>query len=171
MLDAKRVVTFRLGDSLFGIDVRAVQEIIRHQPLTRVPLAHAAVRGLMNLRGQIVSVVDVKERLGIPAGAADAGERMNVVVRTDGGLVSCEVDRVGDVIDLDPSAFEPLPANVSRSVRELVLGICKLDDRFLHVLSVDKIVDFRSRPPERAEGSRAEEARPAAVSDQERAIP
>lgn len=147
MPEAKQLVTFWLDDFLFGIDVKTVQEIIRTQRLTRVPLADPSIRGLINLRGQIVTVVDLKQRLGFRA--ADAVPRdahaMNVVVRTEGGPISFQVDRIGDVLDVDDSMFEPPPATVKQSARELLEGIYKLKDRFLHVLSVERAVAFRSR--------------------------
>lgn len=144
--EGKQLVTFYLGDLLFGIDVRAVQEIIRRQRVTRVPLADPAVRGLMNLRGQIVTVIDLKERLGFPADHARDEETMNVVVRTEGGALSFQVDRIGDVLDVDAADFEPVPLSVKPAIRERALGIYKLKERFLHVIDVERVGQFRSRP-------------------------
>lgn len=145
MPETAQLVTFYVGDQLFGIDVRAVQEIIRKQRITPVPLSDPAIRGLINLRGQIVTVIDLRHRLQLRV--RDAGEEgvMNVVADADGGAVSFQVDRIGDVIDVDESTFEPAPLAIPAAVRELLAGIHKLPDRFLHVLSVDKIAGFRSR--------------------------
>lgn len=150
MPESQQLVTFWLEDQLFGIDVRSVQEIIRRQAVTPVPLADPAVRGLINLRGQIVMVLDLKQRLRLsPSRASQEGE-MNVVVRAQSGPISFQVDRIGDVIDVDESTFEPAPTTVRASIRELLAGIHKLPDRFLHVLAVERIADFRSRPPQAA---------------------
>lgn len=102
---------------------------------------------MMNLRGQIVTVIDLKERLEFPRRSHEsAADGMNVVVRTEGGLISFQVDRIGDVVDVDMREFEPAPVTVKPSIRSRVTGIYKLQDRLLHVLSVEKAVDFRSRP-------------------------
>ena len=93
-----QVCTFSLDHLFLGIEVLQVQEVIRAQALTRVPLAHRAVRGLINLRGQIVTAIDLRERLGLPA-QPDGRESMNVVLRTDEGAVSLLVDEIGDVLE------------------------------------------------------------------------
>jgi purine-binding chemotaxis protein CheW len=161
MPESRQVSTFYLNDLLFGIDVHAVQEIIRGQRLTRVPLAHPAIRGLINIRGQIVTVIDLKERVEIPRnGEADgACEGPNVVVRTETGPLSFQVDAIGDVVDVEDSTFEAPPDTVSPSVRDLLLGIHKLDGRILHLLSTDKLVNFRSQVPSTRDGASQERAR------------
>lgn len=147
MPETVQLVTFYLSDLLFGIDVRSVQEITRNQKITKVPLAGASVLGLINLRGQIVTVIDLKERLEIPGarGASGRTAAMNVVVRAEGGPLSLQVDRIGDVLEVDETIFEPTPHTVKPSVRALLAGIYKLEARFLHVLAVERLVDFRSR--------------------------
>ena len=133
MTESKQFCTFHVGDLFFGVEVRLVQEVIRYQEMTRVPLASPEVGGLINLRGQIVTAVDLRRRLGL---ADRATERvpMNVVVRTDDGAVSLLVDEIGDVLDADPSTFEPAPATITGDVRELVTGVHKLDRRRLLLL-------------------------------------
>jgi purine-binding chemotaxis protein CheW len=93
----RQFCTFYLGQHYFGIDVLKVQEIIRYQTMTRVPLAPPVVRGLINLHGQIVTAMDLRRRLELPDRPADA-QPVNVVVHTDDGAVSFLVDEIGDVL-------------------------------------------------------------------------
>lgn len=145
MAEPTQLVTFYVGEQLFGIDVRAVQEIIRHQRITPVPLADPAIRGLINLRGQIVTVIDLRQRLQLRAREEGEPNDMNVVADAGGAAVSFQVERIGDVIDVDDTTFEPAPLAIPAHVRDLLLGIHKLPERFLHVLAVDKVAGFRSR--------------------------
>src|SRR3954451_10758073 len=110
MAQERQFCTFTLGEHYFGLDVLKVQEIIRSQEMTRVPLAASVVRGLINLRGQIVTAIDLRRRLGLPD-RADAGETlpMNLVVRTDDGVVSLLVDEIGEVVEVDEDSFERPP--------------------------------------------------------------
>lgn len=133
---ADQFCTFLLDGHLFGIPVEEVQEVLRHQDLTAVPLAPAEIHGLLNLRGQIVTTIDLRTRLGLPA--ADAQRSVHVVVRTPDGPVSLLVDRIGDVLEPAESAFEPAPETVSAVVHELVDRVCKLEDGLLLVLDTER---------------------------------
>ncbi|WP_226346435.1 chemotaxis protein CheW [Agilicoccus flavus] len=138
---ASQYCTFRLGGHLFGVPVETVQEVLREQTLTKVPLASREVRGLINLRGQIVITVDLRERMGLPPREAHE-EMTNVVVRTSGDTVtSLLVDRIGDVLEPDLDRFEAPPDTVPGRVRELVTHVCKLDRELMLVLDTDKAVD------------------------------
>src|SRR3954454_4627156 len=106
MADEHQYCTFYLDGSYFGLDVLHVQEVIRHQEMTRVPLAPPVVRGLINLRGQIVTALDLRRRLELPDRPADQPPPVNVVVRTDDGAVSLLVDDIGDVLVVDEALFE-----------------------------------------------------------------
>ena len=97
MINSKQFSTFLVNGLFFGVDVRHVQEVIRYQEMTRVPLAPAMVQGLINLRGQIVTAIDLRRRLELAPRPADQLP-MNVVVRTDDGAVSLLVDEIGDVV-------------------------------------------------------------------------
>lgn len=132
--------TFLVDGFLFGVDVRRVQEVIRHQDMTPVPLASPVVRGLINLRGQIVTALDLRVRLGLGAHAADA-RPMNVVVRTDEGAVALLVDEIGDVLTVDPAAWERAPATLPTTARALIPGAYKLDGRLLMQLDVDRVLE------------------------------
>ena len=132
--------TFRVDDLLFGIEVRRVQEVIRSQPTTRVPLASLLVNGLMNLRGQIVSALNLRERLGIPP-ADDDRRPMNVVVRDDDGPISLLVDEIGDVVQVDQQNFEPPPETLCGEQRELMKGAYKLDGQLLLILDTERVIE------------------------------
>ena len=131
--------TFALAGLTFGIEVARVQEVIRSQPMTSVPLAHEVVRGLINLRGQIVTALDLRHRLGFePRPAGD--DPMNIIVRTASGELSLLVDEIGDVVEVDGSTLEPPPATVDGAARELIVGVYKLDGSLLLVLDTDEAV-------------------------------
>jgi purine-binding chemotaxis protein CheW len=129
--------TFDVAGFYFGIDVLQVQEVLRYQRMTPVPLAPAVIEGLINLRGQIVTAMDMRQRLGLPP-RADGETAMNVVVRTEEGVVSLLVDEIGDVVEAESSSFERPPENLDPAIRNLVRGIHKLKDRLLLVLDTDQ---------------------------------
>lgn len=135
----RRFCSFRVGPSLFGVHVEEVQEILRHQPLTRVPLAPAEVRGLVNLRGQIVPAIDLRRRLGLPE-LGPAAEPANVILRGEAGTVSLLVDEIGDVIEVDAGTFEAPPDTVRGPSRGLIRGVHKLEDGLLLVLDPEAAV-------------------------------
>lgn len=140
MADQKlQFCTFYLDSLFFGVDVLQVQEIIRHQEMTRVPLAPNEVEGLINLRGDIVTAIDLRRRLRLPDRASDA-EPTNVVVRDKESAVALLVDEIGDVLEVDEETFEPTPETLDTTVRELITGVYKLDGRLLHVLDTDRAV-------------------------------
>jgi len=125
--------TFLLDGHLFGVPVPAVQEVIRFQPMTPVPLAPPAVEGLINLRGQIVLAIDLRRRLGLPA-RADGVLPINVVIRTSEGAVSLLGDEIGEVIEVSESSFEAPPDTLRGAVRSMILGVHKLEGNLLHAL-------------------------------------
>lgn len=132
--------TFRLGGLHLGVDVTKVQEVIRRQEATRVPLVSPVIHGLMNLRGEIVTTIDLRYRMGLGTFAADA-HPMNVVIRTADGPVSLVVDEIDDVVDVREIPFEPPPPTLDDVRRELVTGVYKLDHTLLLVLDLDRVLD------------------------------
>lgn len=134
----RQLCTFTLGDMLFGVDVTHVQEVIRYQEMTSVPLAPTLIRGLINLRGQIVTAIDMRARLGLPA----RGEPlpMNVVLRTGEGVVSLLVDEIGDVLQPNDAQFERVPETIFGVLRELVSGVYKLDRTLLLLVDVERLM-------------------------------
>ncbi|MEM1033210.1 MAG: chemotaxis protein CheW [Myxococcota bacterium] len=129
--------TFHLGDLFFGVDVQRVQEVIRYQEMTPVPLADPVIQGLINLRGQIVTAIEMRAQLAFGPRPADR-RPMNVVLRTEDGAVSLLVDEIGDVLELDDAHYERAPATVRHVVGDLVPGVYKLEDRLMLVLDTDK---------------------------------
>lgn len=144
MSDTRQYCTFYVQDLFLGVEVETVQEIIRPQPITRVPLSSQVVRGLINLRGQIVTAIDLRRRMHLAA-RADDREAMNVVLFTNDGTVSLLVDRVGDVLNVDERTFERAPETVSGITRELIRGAYKLENRLMLALETEKVVSLSVR--------------------------
>lgn len=133
--------TFLVADLFFGVDVLRVQEVLRFQQMTRVPQAPEVIEGLINLRGQIVTAIDMRRRLRLPPRANDQMP-MNMVVRTEEGAVSLLVDEIGDVLDVDSATYERPPENLDPAARELIRGVYKLMGRLLLVLDTEKTVEL-----------------------------
>jgi purine-binding chemotaxis protein CheW len=131
--------TFFLKDQFFGVPVQQVQEVIRYQEMTRVPLVPQVIRGLINLRGQIVMALDLRRRFGMEE-RPDSQLPMNIVVRTDDGPVSFLVDEIGDVLEADKENFERPPETLQGQARELVQGVYKLQERLMLVLDTERTV-------------------------------
>jgi purine-binding chemotaxis protein CheW len=152
---ARQYSTFELAGFYFGIDVLQVQEVLRYQEMTPVPLAPAVIQGLINLRGQIVTAIDMRQRLGLPPRSADETS-LNVVVRTEDGAVSLLVDEIGDVVEVDVSSFERPPENLDPVIRDLVRGVHKLKGRLLLVLDTAHTLNLNAGrdEPGKAAGAR-----------------
>ena len=161
MTGTRQFCTFLLGEFYMGVDVRKVQEVLRYQQMTRVPLAPGVVRGLINLRGQIVMAIDLRRRLQLPDRTDDRLPR-NVIVRTDEGAVSFLVDELSDVMELDDSTLEPPPDTLDGLARDLIVGVHMLDDRMLLVLDTDRLADLDTLTnPRSSLGERPSERRKA----------
>jgi len=132
--------TFLAGGLLFGIEVLKVQEVLRYLEMTRIPRAPEVIQGLINLRGQIVTAVDMRARLGLPK-RPDNESPMNMVVRSDDGAVSLLVDEIGDVVEVTAEIYEPPPDNLAREQRELIEGVYKLEGRLLLVLDTERLLN------------------------------
>jgi len=133
--------TFYLDGLFFGVEVEKVQEVIRHQSMTRVPLAPKLIGGLINLRGQIVTAIDLRLRLGLRGRAPDQLP-MNVVVGSDEGAISLLVDEIGDVVEVSDENFEAPPDTLQGEARQLIRGVYKLQSGLLHVLQLEKTVQM-----------------------------
>lgn len=134
-----QLCTFTVGDLLFGVRVAQVQEVLRHQPMTRVPLAHGMVSGLINLRGQIVTAIDMRACLGLPPLSGEE-QAMNVVTRGTVSNVSLLVDSIGDVIEVPTSSFEQCPTTLPARLRAIVDGVCKLPSQLLLLLAPERAI-------------------------------
>lgn len=146
--------TFFVADLFFGVDVLDVQEVLRSQQMTPVPQASEMVEGLINLRGQIVTAIDMRRRLRLPT-RAEHETPMNMVVRTSDGVVSLLVDEIGDVLDVDAAAYEQLPGHLDLAAREMIRGVYKLKDRVLLVLDTEKAVEVGGNYASRIESIEA----------------
>jgi purine-binding chemotaxis protein CheW len=129
--------TFYLDRLFFGVEVHKVQEVLRYQETTQVPLAPQVIGGLINLRGQIVTAIDLRRRLGLPDRSAEQFA-MNVVLRCEDGAVSVLVDEIGDVVEVAEDTFEPVPDTLKGEAREFIRGVYKLKGKLLHLLDTDK---------------------------------
>ena len=139
MASTQQFCTFFLKDQFFGVPVQQVQEVIRYQEMTRVPLVPQVIRGLINLRGQIVMALDLRRRFGMEE-RPDSQLPMNIVVRTDDGPVSFLVDEIGDVLEADKENFERPPETLQGQARELVQGVYKMQERLMLVLDTERTV-------------------------------
>ena len=137
MKTTRQFCTFFLDGFFFGVEVDKVQEVIRYQRTTRVPLAPEVVGGLINLRGQIVAALDLRRRLELSPRPAEQTP-MNVVVRSSDGAVSFLVDEIGDVVEVDEEEFERPPETLCGTARELIRGAFKMKERLLLLLDTEK---------------------------------
>ena len=137
MARTQQFCTFYLDKLLFGVDLEKVQEVIRYLEITEIPLAPRVVSGLMNLRGQIATGIDLRRRLEL-ADRPDGSAPMNVVIRNADGAVSLLVDEIGDVVEVTEESFERPPETLQGKVREVILGVHKLEKQLMHVLNTEK---------------------------------
>jgi purine-binding chemotaxis protein CheW len=142
-----QLCTFMVDDLLFGVEVTKVQEVLVAQHMTRVPLSSGMVGGLINLRGQIVTAIDLRACLRFAA--RPAGEpAMNVVIRDAHSCVSLLVDSIGDVSDVDSQTFEPPPSTVRGVQRQLIQSVCKLPRALLLLLLPERVLALASTTPQ-----------------------
>ncbi|MGC3968838.1 MAG: chemotaxis protein CheW [Pirellulales bacterium] len=140
MSATRQFCTFSVADMFLGIAVEHVQEVLRYQQMTCVPLASTFVAGLINLRGQIVTALDLRHRLHLPPRPADQLP-MNVVLRDRDNAVSLLVDRIGDVMEVDVDLHEPVPSTVADDVKNLFVGAYKLPKQLLLVLDDERLLN------------------------------
>ena len=137
---ATQYATFELAGHYLGIRVLDVQEVLRRQQLTRVPLAPPVIAGLINLRGQIIPALEMRTLLRL-AERTDTEEALSVVLRTDSGPVSLQVDEIGDVVEIEAVRLDPPPLNLDPYVKRCVSAVCQMKDRLLLVLDTGRAVD------------------------------
>lgn len=136
-----QLCSFTVFGTIFGLEVKHVQEVIRFHEMARVPLASEKIEGLINLRGQIVTAIDMRRRLGLqPRQPSDLP--MNVVLTPEHGSVSLLVDEIGDVLELEEQQLEAPPATLDSRARELIRGVYKLDGRLLLVLDSIRTIEL-----------------------------
>ena len=138
--DEERVfVTLTVADQLCGIPVLGVRDILGEQVITRIPLAPPEIAGSLNLRGRIVTAIDLRRRLKLPPPPAGA-RRMSVVAEQGGELYALLVDQVSEVMSLKPSAFERNPPTLPPTWTKFSVGVYRLEDRLLVVLDVGRLL-------------------------------
>ena len=137
-------VTMTIADQMFGIPVLQVQDVLGPQRITRIPLAPPEVAGSLNLRGRIVTAIDVRLRLGLEPKPRE-GNDMSIVVDHEGELYSLMVDSVGEVLSVSSRAFERNPATLDARWRDISVGIYRLDRTLLVVLDVARLLDFSTQ--------------------------
>ena len=139
----REFVTVRLAGQLLGIPVEGVHDVLSTQKITRIPLAPAWVAGVLNLRGRIVTAINLRERLGFKE-PAEASKHMSVVVDHHGESYSLQIDAVGEVLALDTSQIEKNPVTLDQRWREVSLGIHRLDGELLVIVNVERLLDFEA---------------------------
>jgi purine-binding chemotaxis protein CheW len=131
--------TFQVAELYLGLDIAAVQEVLRGQHVTRLPLAADPVRGIINLRGRIVPAIDLRRCLRVAGDPGPAG-RATLVVRSPEAPVSLLVDRVEDVIEIAEAELEPVPETMRLETRELLRGVVQRDERLLLELDLGRVL-------------------------------
>ncbi len=140
---SQQLLTFTLAEQLFGVPVLQVNDVLGPQKITKTPLSSSAIAGIMNLRGRIVTAVDVRSCLHQPV-RCDDEKSMSVVVEQKGELFSLMIDAVGDVLTLSQDSFEPPPETLDAAWRGVAAGIHKLQDKILVILDVGQLLHTAS---------------------------
>lgn len=134
-----QLVTFKVAEEEYGVDILSVQEIIRHTGITKVPSAPAFVEGILNLRGRVIPIIDMRKRFGLSAREPDLQTRI-VVFALESGVIGCLVDSVSEVLRLPSSMVDAPPAVVAGVDSKYILGVGRLDDRLLILLDFGQVL-------------------------------
>jgi len=137
----QQFITLTIADQMFGIPVLSVQDVLAPQPVARVPLANPIVAGLINLRGRIVTAIDMRRRMALPPRPEGVAE-MSVVVEYKNELYSLNIDSIGDVINVPTDKIEANLATLDPLWRSFADGIYRLDDQLLVVLDITRLLDL-----------------------------
>ena len=140
--DITEFVTFTIAGQLFGLPIERVQDVFKPVNMTRVPLAGAEIAGVLNLRGRIVTAVDMRNRLEVKK-RQSRDAPMAIGIEAKGELFGLLVDAVGEVLKLSNTQREPNPVNLDRKLAVLSAGVYRLDGQLLVVLDVDRVLDLR----------------------------
>lgn len=141
-VDAQKYLTFRLGEETYGVDILRVQEIIGIMPITAVPRTPAYVRGVINLRGRVIPVVDLRKKFAVGE-ALDTERTCIVVVQTEddaGTVMGAVVDEVSEVLDIPAANIEDTPSFGDGVETEFVLGMGKMNDQVIILLDIQKVL-------------------------------
>lgn len=134
----EQLATFQIGSRKYGIDVQDVQEIVNKMKMTKVPLAPNFVKGLINLRGQLATAIDLGYFFNLPVKTGD--DHVNLVCQTDNGALSLLVDEIGDVIDIDRTKVDDAPSTISGEIRGYIIGVYRVSETLISILDLKKIV-------------------------------
>lgn len=137
--DLLQLVTFRIGEEEFGVDILSVQEIIRLMQITMVPHAAAFIEGVINLRGKVIPIIDLRRRFGLAPKGHDKNTRI-IVIEINNIIVGFVVDAVSEVLRIPASTVEPPPPVVAGVDSDYISGVGKLQDRLLIMLDLDKLL-------------------------------
>jgi purine-binding chemotaxis protein CheW len=137
--DSLQLATFYVADMCLALDISVIQEIIRDVKITRVPHALPQVRGVINLRGEVSTVIDLRQVLGMPTLDTTLGTQ-TMIVRSQGESIGLIVDRVGDICDVDGSAIVPPPPNVDNIDGRFFMGVCQRKSEIILVLQLDEVL-------------------------------
>lgn len=143
--ETREFLTFTVERQIFGLPLASVSDVLDARPLTPVPLAPPEVAGSLNLRGRIITAIDVRRRLGLPA-MAKGGEHMSIVTESDGELFNLIVDAVGEVITVSDGQYEDNPVTLDAEWRRFSAGIYRIDEGLMVVLNVDPLLAFSAEP-------------------------
>ncbi len=135
----QQFVTMQIGNQWFGISVMSVQDVLRNLQVSPIPMAPPAIAGALNIRGRIVTAIDMRKRLGIEE--SNSAAAMFVVVESDHELFALMVDAVGDVLSLSMREFEAAPANLDAAWRSIAAGVFKLKKGILVIMDVVQLID------------------------------
>ncbi|MBT7609227.1 MAG: chemotaxis protein CheW [Bacteriovoracaceae bacterium] len=138
-LDYVQLCGFKIGDGFYAVPVLEVQEVVRPQKITQVPMAPDYIEGLINLRGQVVTSINLRTLFKLKGD--DPEEFMNVIVRSRGSLYALVVDEILDVMDVPNKAFEETPDTLDNNLRKYIEGVYKLKDKLLISLSIEKLIN------------------------------
>jgi purine-binding chemotaxis protein CheW len=135
--EAVQLATFYVADMCLALDISVIQEIIRDVKMTRVPRARPQVRGVINLRGEVTTVIDLRQVLGLPALESTTDTQI-IIVRSQGESIGLIVDRVGDICDVDESSIVPPPPNVDSVDGRFFRGVCQREKEIILVLNIEE---------------------------------
>lgn len=139
----EQYVTMTIAGQLFGIPVLSVQDVLGPQKITRVPLSPPEVAGSLNLRGRVVTALNMRKRLSLPENE-EGSDSMSIVVEHGGELYSLIIDEVGEVLSLNNSIYERNPGTLDPRWREVAAGVYRLDKELMVVLDVNRVLDISS---------------------------
>lgn len=142
--DSSQLCGFKIMNGHYAIPVLEVQEVVKPQKVTPVPLGPDYVDGLINLRGQIVTAINLRAMFGLPRNTEREEEYMNIIVRWGDGLYALVVDEIMDVMDVENTTFEETPDMIDENIKKYIRGVFKLEENLLTLLSLEKLLDIKN---------------------------